>query len=100
MIKTFVNKNVTNWDEYIDLLLAAYRSTPHPATGFSPNYMMLGREVNIPLNLMFRSHENITQNNKDYISTIKSHFQNVYEIARENLKKTMQKDKNVTMTHD
>ncbi|VDI50045.1 Hypothetical predicted protein [Mytilus galloprovincialis] len=45
MIKTFVNKNVTNWDEYINLLLAAYRSTPHPATGFSPNYMMLGREA-------------------------------------------------------
>ncbi|XP_063411880.1 protein NYNRIN-like [Mytilus trossulus] len=82
MIKTFVNKNVTNWDEYINLLLAAYRSTPHPATGFSPNNMMLGREVNIPLNLMFRSHERRTENNEDYISTIKSHFQNVYEIAR------------------
>ncbi|VDI57098.1 Hypothetical predicted protein [Mytilus galloprovincialis] len=93
MIKTFVNKNVTNWDEYINLLLAAYRSTPHPATGFSPNYMMLGREVNIPLNLMFRSHENRTQNNEDYIATIKSHFQNVYEIARENLKSNAERQK-------
>ncbi|CAG2206601.1 unnamed protein product [Mytilus edulis] len=93
MIKTFVNKNVTNWDEYINLLLAAYRSTPHPATGFSPNYMMLGREVNIPLNLMFRSHDNRTENNEDYISTIKSHFQNVYEIARENLKSNAERQK-------
>ncbi|CAG2220722.1 unnamed protein product [Mytilus edulis] len=92
-ILTFVNKNVTNWDEYINLLLAAYRSTPHPATGFSPNYMMLGREVNIPLNLMFRSHDNRTENNEDYISTIKSHFQNVYEIARENLKSNAERQK-------
>ncbi|CAG2211763.1 unnamed protein product [Mytilus edulis] len=91
--RTFVNKNVTNRDEYINLLLAAYRSTPHPATGFSPNYMMLGREVNIPLNLMFRSHENRTENNEDYISTIKSHFQNVYEIARENLKTNAERQK-------
>ncbi|CAG2217232.1 unnamed protein product [Mytilus edulis] len=47
MIKTFVNKNVTYWDEYINLLLAAYRSAPHPATVFSPNYMILDGEVNI-----------------------------------------------------
>ncbi|XP_063435537.1 protein NYNRIN-like [Mytilus trossulus] len=93
MIKTFVNKNVTNWDEYINLLLAALSSTPHPATGFLPNYMMLGREVNIPLNLMFRSHENRTENNEDYISTIKSHFQNVYDIARENLKRYAERQK-------
>jgi hypothetical protein len=52
MIKSFVNANASNWDLYVNLLLAAYRSSPHPATGFTPNLMMLGREINIPKNIL------------------------------------------------
>ena len=52
MIKSFVNNNRTNWDEHINLLLAAYRSIPHPATRFTPNYLMLGREINLPLQIL------------------------------------------------
>ncbi|CAG2221579.1 unnamed protein product [Mytilus edulis] len=33
MIKSFINSNANNWDLYINLLLSAYRSSPHPATG-------------------------------------------------------------------
>jgi hypothetical protein len=49
---SFVNANASNWDLYVNLLLAAYRSSPHPATGFTPNLMMLGREINIPKNIL------------------------------------------------
>jgi hypothetical protein len=52
MIKSFVNANASNWDLYVNLLLAAYRSSPHPATGFIPNLMMLGRKINIPKNIL------------------------------------------------
>ena len=52
MIKSFVNNNRTNWDEHINLLLAAYRSIPHPATRFTPNYLMLGREINLSLQIV------------------------------------------------
>ncbi|CAC5397889.1 unnamed protein product [Mytilus coruscus] len=94
MIKTFVNKNVKKWDQYISLLLVAYRSTPHPATGFSPNCMMLEREVYIPVNLIYKSRDNGTQKNEEeYISTLKSHFQEVYEIARENFKVNAERQK-------
>ena len=32
------------WDELLETVLVAYRATPHPATGLTPNRMMLGRE--------------------------------------------------------
>ena len=31
--------------------MAAYRASPHEATGFSPNMLMLGREVRAPIDL-------------------------------------------------
>ncbi|CAG2216203.1 unnamed protein product [Mytilus edulis] len=33
MIRSFVNKNANDWDLHIGILMAAYRSTVHPATG-------------------------------------------------------------------
>ena len=41
------------WDTYIPLLTAAYRSTVHPATGYTSNFLMFGREVNMLVDLMF-----------------------------------------------
>ena len=49
MISAYVSNHQKDWDENINLLTAAYRSTVHSTTGFSPNYLMLGREVSTPL---------------------------------------------------
>ena len=53
MIRNFVSANKQVWDEHMGLLLAAYRSTPHFATGFTPNMMMLNKEVNLPVDLLY-----------------------------------------------
>ena len=43
------------WDDNLPLLTLAYNCTLHEVTGFSPNYMTFGREVNLPLDLMIGS---------------------------------------------
>jgi transposase InsO family protein len=48
----FVNKRHDNWDEFVNLALMAYRATPHSVTGYSPYYLMHGREVNLPTELI------------------------------------------------
>ena len=53
MVKKFVDSKKTNWDKHLDLLLAAYRATPHPATGYSPNMLIFGREINIRSDILF-----------------------------------------------
>jgi hypothetical protein len=35
------------WDEVLETVMVAYRATPHPATGFTPNRIMLGRETRL-----------------------------------------------------
>jgi len=41
-----------HWDRHLPLLTLAYRSTAHEVTGFTPNFIMTGREVSLPLDVM------------------------------------------------
>ena len=41
-------QNKTGIDIYLSCLAVAYRSSKHETTGFSPNFLMLGREVRLP----------------------------------------------------
>ena len=54
MLRTLVDENQTNWDELLPFVLMAYRSVEQETTGCSPNYLMFGREVATPLEVMYR----------------------------------------------
>ena len=47
-------RNLRDWVEQIPFALLAYWSAVHRSTGENPNLMMLGREVELPLDLMIK----------------------------------------------
>ena len=53
MLCAFVNEHHNDWDEQLQYVMMAYRSSMHETTGMTPNALMLGREVSTPLDLMF-----------------------------------------------
>ena len=52
-VQHYTTENPKDWDKYIVLLAAAYRAVKHESTGFSPNYLVFGREVNHPALLQY-----------------------------------------------
>jgi transposase InsO family protein len=40
------------WDKRLPQVMAAYRTSPHSSTGFSPNGLFLGRGTRMPLDLI------------------------------------------------
>ena len=52
MLLIFVNENRSNWDDHIPFLLMAYRSSQQQSTQCTPNLLMLGREVRLPLRVI------------------------------------------------
>jgi transposase InsO family protein len=42
----------SEWDEHLPFLSMAYRSTPHESSGLTPNFMMYGRELAMPIDVM------------------------------------------------
>ena len=87
MLKKFVDRNSDDWDQYIGLLMAAYRSTKHPSTGYSPNEMMLGRQVTLPVDVMFPlPKSDNAQEPSDYVYNLRQKMEECYELARKQLK--------------
>ena len=51
MISSYISDTQDDWDEHIPLLMLAYRSSIHEATGVSPAMMMFGRELTLPVDM-------------------------------------------------
>ena len=93
-VRCFVGKKQDNWDEFLPQLAGALRSTVNRSTGFTPNQLMLGREVNIPANLMFSSSTPVaTMEVHHYVSELVQNLQQVHELARTELKQSQKRMK-------
>ena len=94
LIRNFMDENQKDWDLYLPLLTAAYRSTEHPATHYTPNYLMLGREVHTPVDLMFPSMSSEPEGDiPEYVQELKSRMEECYDVARRYLKKSSEEQK-------
>jgi len=67
--------------------MAAYRASPHEATGFSPNRLFLGREVWLPLDLVMGLPSNEFQcaSIDDFVQRSQEQMASAYATAREHL---------------
>lgn len=83
----FINKNQTDWDEWIDFALMAYRTTPHSVTGYSPYFLTHGREAKLPSKII---KEDIS---KDLSEEVVNHLSEAYKKSRESIIKQKEKSK-------
>ena len=47
-----VSEGQRDWDDQLPFVLAAHRATKHNSTGFTPNRLVLGREVLAPIDVV------------------------------------------------
>ena len=50
-----VSEGQRDWDDQLPFVLAAYRATMHHSTGFTPNRLVLGKEVLAPIDVVYGS---------------------------------------------
>ena len=82
------------WDKNLPLLTLAYRSTVHEVTGFTPNYIMTGREVSLPLDVMLGSIRDRDETTvPGYVERLKYRLQGCFEEVRQHLKQFGERQK-------
>ncbi len=53
IIKSTVRDERNTWDKSPDLVMMAYRTTLQTMTGFTPNMLVIGKETNMPVDLIY-----------------------------------------------
>ena len=95
MIRSYLDDSGDDWDHYILVLTAAYRATIHPSTGFTPNFLMLGRETTTPTDIEFRRLGETWTDVPEYVADLQTRLARCYQIARENLRQAAERQKKV-----
>jgi hypothetical protein len=95
MIKSYLKGEQRDWDLHLGCLAAAYRATPHEATGLTPNLLMLGREVKLPGEIICGkiptcSNEGLSSYCK-YVDNLKAKMQHAHDVARKHLSKSVER---------
>ena len=83
-VRCFIGKNQRSWDQYLPQLAGALRSSVNRSTGYTPNMMMLGREIGLPAELIFGSPGNTGQPEGDqYVGELQTAIEGAHRVARE-----------------
>ena len=94
MIRAYLKDDQTEWDQHLGCIMSAYRASVSESTGFTPNMMMLGREVKTPANLIFgTSQHEVFPTFGDYVSKLRNRLQYSHEICRKFMVQTARRRK-------
>lgn len=94
MLRSYVAKDQKDWDKHIPYIMMAYRSSVHDSTGFTPNEMMMGSNVRLPIDIVYGSAPvPQTEDLEEYVEVQKLHMSQVHAEARQYSSKATQRQK-------
>jgi ribosomal protein L21E len=82
MLSMYVNDQQKDWDLNLQHVMLAYRSSTHETTGYTPHYLLTGREVTLPVDIMFGNSPERSPSVGEYVARIRSSLMTAYEIVR------------------
>ena len=81
----FVDNHQKGLDQHVPLLLMAYRSAVHDTTRCTPAKLMLGRDLRLPVDLIYGCPEE-KQPATSYVETLQERMEHVHTFARQHMK--------------
>lgn len=95
MLGTLSREKKSQWSQHVGYLVHAYNSTKCDATGYSPYFLLFGREARLPVDLCFGTSPD-GQNDvchARYVAKLKEDLQRAYKLASEVSDKTHLRNK-------
>ena len=95
MLGKVVSENQRDWDTKLPFVMAAYRSSCHSSTNYSPNFLVLGREVRAPIDVVLDlpSAEATSQRYDDFVDNLSQTLRYAYKAVREQLNRSAERAK-------
>ena len=84
MIGRMIDEFQRDWDSLLPYVMAAYRSSRHEATQYTHNFLMMGREVRAPVDIVYGSTEASQPSSYDnYADEMQQRMLCAYSFVRE-----------------
>ena len=81
-LATSVTDHPENWEEFVKKICMAYNTSVHPTTGFTPFYLMFGRQAKLPVDLMYGTPESEVLSPSQYAAMQKTAISEAYDQVR------------------
>ena len=94
MLATAAREKPFDWESQLRRLCLAYNSSVHPTTGETPFFLMFGRQVRLPVDVMYGSPTPQPSTVPQYVTDLRSSLEIAYQRVRERMghKLSRQKD--------
>ena len=88
MLAKTVQESQKDWDLCLPYVLAAYKASIHSATGYMPNYLFLGRENRMPVDLIYGLPPNTEplRQYHEFVENVTKRSLAAYKCAKDRLK--------------
>ena len=87
MLATCIEDHPWDWEQNIRKVCMAYNTSVHPSTGFSPFYLMFGRQDRLPVDLMYGTGPQIADNQSvgEYAASLKNKVSEAFDLVCKNM---------------
>ena len=97
MMRTFSEKEKKDWRKHLPKLAYAVNSTKNKATGYSPFFLLYGREPKLPIDAVFNdvqeSQELKNKTHSQFVQEWESAMKEAHQIAQQNIDKLCEYNK-------
>ena len=84
LLRACVNDSPQDWEAYLPDCLMAMRIAKNRSTGFSPFFLVYGRECCIPLDIMYGRPPGTPLSPVNYVNQLRARLETAFKTAREN----------------
>jgi hypothetical protein len=85
IIAKVISENQRNWHEVLRFAVAAYNASPNESTKFSPNFLMFGREVLTPFDIISaRPIPGSLRSTDEFVAELQETMEKAYRLVRRN----------------
>ena len=93
MLSTATRDNPFNWESHLRPLCMAYNTSVHPTTGFSPFFLMFGRQVRMPVDVMYGSPNDEEASPAEHVANLKKRLESAYQRVRDQMGQKLDRQK-------
>ena len=82
MLATAVQERPFEWEEHLRHLCMAYNTSVHPTTGYTPFYLMFGRQARMPIDILYRTPTPQVSSPAEYAGRLRQDLELAYRRVR------------------